>query len=84
MAHRWETSHFRTVHWMFTPLAFEEGSMQTVIDSVFEWLYDPLLSEPVKTVRYDNARVKTTAAELRERHWRQRQQAGVVQKHGEK
>ena len=44
VAIRWETSRFRSAHWLFTPYAFEEAAIQPVIDSMLNWLMGSWLS----------------------------------------
>ncbi len=44
--HRLDRGHFRTVHSMFTPLAFEQESAQELVNSVLDFLYDDASGAP--------------------------------------
>jgi hypothetical protein len=69
VAHRLTTSLFKTVHFNFTPLSMETESMQVVVDSVLNWLYDPTLGvidgQAVSENRYPEARVRLSLDEAR-------------------
>jgi hypothetical protein len=72
IAARVETNMYRTAHFMFTPLGMEDGPMQTIIDSLMNFLYDPdLASRSASTAsnanRYPNAPVYIDPADVRER-----------------
>lgn len=69
VAHRFETSFYRTAHFNFTTLAMEDSTMQIVIDSLFNWLYDPTLgSGLISENRYEDAQVKISSDEARQRY----------------
>jgi hypothetical protein len=69
VAHRMSTALFRTAHFNFTPLAIDSSSMQIVVDSLLNWLYDPTLgSLTVSDNRYPEAQVKVSVAESKERY----------------
>ncbi len=70
VAHRLETSLFRTVHFMFTPLAIETDSMQVVVNLVLDWLYDPSVGATINEVRYHDAPVRMSVSEARESYER--------------
>ncbi len=70
VAHRLETSLFRTVHFNFTPLALDTAQMQVVVDSVLNWLYPEDLTEPVNKIRYPNAALQISVSEARANYWR--------------
>jgi len=69
VAHRLTTSLFKTVHFNFTPLAMDTTTMQVVVDSVLNYLYDPTLgtstSQAVRENRYPEAKVKVSLSEAR-------------------
>jgi hypothetical protein len=79
VGHRFNPSLFRTVHFNFTPLAIsnkpgnstgsQESEIQTLVDTVLNWLYDPSLIAPVSKERYPNAPVKLSISEQRQRYW---------------
>ena len=72
VAHRYETSQFRTVHFNFTLLALDQDSVQIVVDSVLNWLYNPDLGAGLEvSSRYRDAPVKITVSEAKE-NYRQR------------
>jgi hypothetical protein len=52
---------------MFTPLGMEDGPMQTIIDSLMNFLYDPDLASRSNANRYPNAPVYIDPADVRER-----------------
>jgi hypothetical protein len=70
VAHRYNTSLFRTVHFNFTPMAIDSVQMQIVIDSVLNWLSESPPSSPTSGIRYPDAPVKMSVSEARERYWR--------------
>ncbi|MDX9857099.1 MAG: hypothetical protein RBT76_04875 [candidate division Zixibacteria bacterium] len=63
---RYETDLFRTAFFCFTPLPMEDDVMQTVIDSVMNWLYDPQLAVPTTGTRYHGSDVTIGADRARE------------------
>ena len=68
VAHRLATNMFKTVHFKFTPLSIDSATMQVVVDSVLEWLYDPTLggsNGQVSENRYPDAAVKVSLSEAR-------------------
>jgi len=69
VAHRYNSGLFKTVHFNFTPLAIDSVQMQIVIDSVLNWLYEPIAS-PTSTIRYPDAPTKLSVSQERERYWR--------------
>jgi len=90
VGHRLATSLFKTVHFNFTPLAMEQSTMQVVVDSVLNWLYDPTLGQgdgqAVSENRYPDARVRVSLAEARrnyevrcEEYEKRRQEAIVIE-----
>ncbi len=64
VAFRYSTSLFRTAFFCFTPLGMEDNSMQVVIDSVMNFLYDDNLAGPPSVNRYPNASVQVKAADI--------------------
>lgn len=54
-AHRFNTGLYRTVHFNFTPVVMEQTSMQTVFNSVMDWLSDEGNASPTARLRYDDA-----------------------------
>ncbi len=72
VAHRLNRGLFRTVHWLFTPMAFEETSMQVTVNNVLDWMWDGHNYD--QTVQLGSAGkgsslAKTTAAELKDQYW---------------
>lgn len=65
VAIRYETNLYRTAHFNFTPLGMDDATMQIVIDSVLNWLYDPTLGQPTSSTRYPGARVTIDPQEVR-------------------
>ncbi|MEA3296735.1 MAG: hypothetical protein U9R56_02590 [candidate division Zixibacteria bacterium] len=66
---RYETSKFRTVHFNFTPLSIESDSMQIVVDSVMNWIYDPNVGVLTSDgIRYKDAPVRISVSEARENY----------------
>jgi len=66
VAHRLETSIYRTVHFNFTPLVIRSDQAQLIVNNVMEWIYEPWLDEPVSAERYPNAAVKISIPEARQ------------------
>lgn len=88
VAHRLATSRFKTVHFKFTPLSIDSATMQVVVDSVLNWLYDPTLgggNGQVSENRYPDAAVKISLSEARrnydarcEEYEKRRQEAIII------
>ncbi|HOP07964.1 MAG TPA: hypothetical protein PLF13_11815 [candidate division Zixibacteria bacterium] len=70
VAHRYETSLFRTVHFNFTTPGMDSAILDSVSGMIFDWLYDPTLGTGNQQVngapRYNNAPVMISADEARE------------------
>ncbi len=69
VAHKLSTTQFRTVHFNFTPIPFQQDSMQKVINNVLDWLYPSDLPSPTSKIRYPDATVRLSASQARERYW---------------
>jgi len=70
------TNLYRTVHFNFSPIPMDQTSMQVVVNRIFDWLYDPTLSDleqPVGASRYGDGRVHISLSDAQERY-RQRMQ----------
>jgi hypothetical protein len=68
VAHRFNAGLYRTVHSNFTPLVLDSVSGQIMIDSIFNWLYDPTLGAPTSKVRYPDAKIQISIAEAQANH----------------
>ena len=69
VGHRLNRGLFRTVHFLFTPYALEEVTMQRTVDNILDWLYDPGKSSTPASLRYNDADMPITVQEVRERYW---------------
>lgn len=47
VAHRLTASYFKSVNFLFTPLAFDPATFQIVADTVLNFLYEPELDAPI-------------------------------------
>jgi len=71
---RFNTGLFRTVHSLFTPIAFEQDSMQVLIDSTLSWLLTAKLnSSSPGSVTYDDAPNPAAAQSALKEYWRVRE-----------
>jgi len=69
IAHRMNTTQFRTVHFNFTPLPIQQDSMQKVVNKVLDWLFPSELSSPTNKIRYPDAPIRVSVSQARERYW---------------
>ena len=68
VGHRLNTGLFRTVHFCFTPLGVDSTQMQTLANSVLDWLYPEngeSAAEAMSIDRYKDAPVRLTLEEAR-------------------
>ncbi|UCC43504.1 MAG: hypothetical protein JSU65_10210 [Candidatus Zixiibacteriota bacterium] len=70
VAIRHETTSSRTAFWLFTPYAFEGPEMQTTINDMLSWLYDPELAAPVMVPRYPEAGIQIDSETVGDAYWR--------------
>jgi hypothetical protein len=68
-----ETDLYRTVFFAFTPPGIRDAEMQVVANRVFDWLFEPWLTQPITSSgRASSGMVTTSSADpmARERYWR--------------
>ncbi len=84
VAHRFNPTLFRTVHFSFTITSLSEepgnstggstSQRDAIADTVLNWLYDPSIAAAVSGERYPDAPVKLSVSEQRKRYWEQNDQ----------
>jgi len=77
VAHRKNTTMFRTVHCSFTPLGIDSLQMQVLTDSILTWLYPEDLGDQSVSVvnRYKDAPVKISLEAAQDNFVRRRQES---------
>ena len=68
--HRFNAGLFRTVHFMFTPYTlYQDEDLDELFHVVLDFLYDPSITAPVSSIRYEDSKFKTSVSEARKRYW---------------
>lgn len=69
VAHRLNRGIFRSAHFLFTPMAFKDSTMQTTVNNLLSWLYDGFFVRPGAQAGKERPIKPTTAAALGEVYW---------------
>jgi len=71
VAHRLNRGMFRTVHWLFTPMAFDTTTMQVTVNNVLDWLWDGHNYDQagLLTRAGRGSQTQATVAEAKDHYW---------------